>query len=61
MFVIAFTKAQKEQVSVFCYAQSAQIKKIRAKITQVLQGEVSRISLAELVKHLLVDKIEKDM
>jgi small subunit ribosomal protein S3Ae len=61
LFVIAFTKAQKDQVSVFCFAQSAQIKKIRAKITSVLQGEVSRITLSELVKHLLVDKIEKDI
>lgn len=59
--MIAFTKAQKEQVSVFCFAQSAQIKKIRAKITQVLQGEVGAHSLAQLVKNLLVDKIEKDM
>jgi len=41
LFVIAFTKKADRQVSLFSYAQSAQIKKIRKKITnaamQVLQ------------------------
>jgi len=62
VFVIAFTKDVKDhQVSMFTYAQSAQIKKIRKKIVNVLQTEVAQGPLSQFVKHLLVDKIESDI
>jgi len=62
VFVIAFTKDIKDQqVSMFTYAQSAQIKKIRKKIVQVLQTEIGAKPLAEFVKNLLIDKIETDI
>lgn len=62
VFVIAFTKDIKDQqVSMFTYAQSAQIKKIRKKIVQVLQTEVGAKPLSEFVKALLMDKIEGEV
>merc|ERR1719464_849497 len=45
----------------FTYAQSAQIKKIRKKIVQVLQTEIGNKPLAEFVKSLLIDKIETEI
>lgn len=62
VFVIAFTKDVKDQqVSMFTYAQSAQIKRIRKKITQVLQTEIGSKPLADFVKNLLIDKIEGEI
>lgn len=51
--VIAFTKDAKDQVKVFSYAQSAQVKKIRAKITEVLTQKVGEIPLKGLVELLV--------
>merc|ERR1719429_118822 len=39
MFVIAFTKRRPEQVKSNCYAQSAQIRKIRKRMVEILQNE----------------------
>lgn len=62
VFVIAFTKDIKDhQVSVFTYAQSAQIKRIRKKIVQVLQAEIGQKSLSAFVGALLMDKIETEI
>lgn len=62
VFVIAFTKDIKDhQVSMFTYAQSAQIKKIRKKIVQVLQTEISSKPLSAFVQSVLMDKIEGDI
>lgn len=62
VFVIAFTKDIKDhQVSMFTYAQSAQIKKIRKKIVQVLQTEISQKPLSSFVQSVLMDKIEGDI
>lgn len=60
--VIAFTKDIKDhQVSMFTYAQSAQIKRIRKKIVATLQAEISQKSLAAFVQSLLMDKIETEI
>jgi len=62
VFVIAFTKDVKDQqVSMFTYAQTAQIKKIRKKVVNVVQQEVTQHPLSTFVKHLLVEKLEKDI
>lgn len=62
LFVLGFTKDVKDhQVKVFTYAQSAQIKKIRKKMVQTVQQIVQAGALKDLVKHLLVDKIEADI
>jgi small subunit ribosomal protein S3Ae len=61
LFVIAFTKDTKDQVRIFSYAQSAQIKKIRKKITALLQTSVGAGSLKDLVQFLVSDKLEADI
>lgn len=50
-FVIAFTKKQDLQKS-HAYAQTTRIKKLRAKIVEVVQHEVARCSLQDVVKKL---------
>merc|ERR1712039_366540 len=42
MFVIAFTKRRPDQVKTNCYAQSAQIRKIRKKMTDIMAAEASK-------------------
>jgi small subunit ribosomal protein S3Ae len=59
--VIAFTQDAKDQVKVFSYAQSAQIKKIRRKITEVLAQAVGEKPLKGLVDFLVADSLEKDI
>lgn len=61
LFVVGFTKEAKDQVRVFSYAQTAQIKKIRRKITSLLQTTVSAGSLKDLVQLLIADKLERDI
>lgn len=59
MFCIAFTKEVKDfQVRQFTYAQTAQIRKIRRKMVQIMQQEVAQGQLKNLVQSLVVDKIE---
>lgn len=59
--VIAFTRDSKDQVRIFSYAQSAQIKKIRKKISNLLHTTVGAGSLKDLVSLLLADKLEADI
>merc|ERR1712194_821440 len=61
LFVIAFTKQNDAQVKVFTYAQSAQVKKIRKKITGMLAASVGACSLKEMVNLLISDKLESDI
>lgn len=61
LFVIAFTKDTKEQVKVFSYAQSAQIKKIRGRIVDLLNKTVGAGSLKDLVNLLVSNKLEGDI
>lgn len=61
LFVLSFTRDAQGQKAVFTYAQSAQLKKIRRKITSTVQGIVSAGRLQDLVKHLIADKIEADV
>eukprot|EP00392_Amoebophrya_sp_AT5.2_P008548 g8576.t1 len=61
IFVIGFTKDGQDQVKVFSYAQSAQIKRIRKKIVSTVQQIVGAGQLKDLVKHLIIDKIETDV
>lgn len=61
MFVIAFTKEMKDQVRIFSYAQAAQIKKIRKKISNLLTATISAGSLKDLVTTLISDKLEVDI
>lgn len=61
VYVLAFTRDAQGQKAVFTYAQSAQIKKIRKKMVQIVQGVVGNGRLQDLVKHLIADKIETDV
>merc|ERR1719145_467109 len=61
MFVIAFTKRRPDQVKTNCYAQSAQIRKIRKKMSEIMIAEAGKVQLRELVKKLIAESIGKDI
>jgi len=61
MFVLAFTKRRPDQVRTNCFAQSAQIRKIRRKMIEILTGEASKVQLRDLVKKLIAESIGKDI
>merc|ERR1719510_1283427 len=61
MFVIAFTARRPEQVKTNCYAQSAQIRKIRKKMTEIMTNEAGKVQLRDLVKKLIPESIGKEI
>merc|ERR1711966_358835 len=44
-----------------CYAQSAQIRKIRRKMTEIMTNEAGKCQLRELVKKLIPEVIGKEI
>merc|ERR1719454_583500 len=61
IFVLAFTKRRPDQVKTNCYAQSAQIRKIRAKMVEIMNAEASKGQLRDLVKKLIPESIGKEI
>jgi len=61
MFVIAFTKRRPDQVKTNCYAQTAQIRKIRAKMVDIMANEAGKVPLREFVKKLIPESIGKEI
>merc|ERR1712070_346983 len=61
IFVIAFTKRRPDQVKTNCYAQSAQIRKIRRKMIDIILNEASKGQLRDLVKKLIPESIGKEI
>jgi len=61
VFVIGFTNRQGNQAKSNCYAQSAQIKRIRQKMVEIINADVSKTSLRENVKKFIASSIEKDI
>merc|ERR1740115_648744 len=61
LFVIAFTKRRQDQVKTNCYAQSAQIRKIRKKMVEIIANEAGKVQLRELVKKLIPESIGKEI
>merc|ERR1711865_93107 len=61
MFVIAFTKRRPDQIKTNCFAQSAQIRKIRRKMMDIMIAEVSKVQLRDLVKKLIPESIGKEI
>merc|ERR550537_1126030 len=61
LFVIAFTKRRPDQVSTNCYAQTAQIKQIRKKMTEIIQAEAGTGQLRDLVKKLIPESIGREI
>jgi small subunit ribosomal protein S3Ae len=57
MFCIAFTKQQDNQIKNTCYAKSAQIRAIRAKMTSVMNELGTKGDLKSLVKDLITSPI----
>eukprot|EP00932_Pfiesteria_piscicida_P000025 SRR837773.10020.p3 GENE.SRR837773.10020~~SRR837773.10020.p3 ORF type:complete len:137 (-),score=94.64 SRR837773.10020:69-437(-) len=49
------------QVSTNCYAQSAQIRKIRKKMMEIMTKEAGTVQLRELVKKLIPESIGKEI
>merc|ERR1712160_114821 len=61
LFAIAFTKRRPDQVSTKCYAQSAQIRKIRKKMVEIMVNEAGKVALRDLVKKLIPESIGKEI
>merc|ERR1712045_277337 len=61
LFVIAFTKRRPDQVKTNCYAQSAQIRRIRKKMVDIMTQEAGKVLLRELVKKLIPEVIGKEI
>jgi len=61
LFCMAFTKKRPDAVKTNCYAQSAQIRKIRKKMTDIMTKEASSVQLRELVKKLIPESIGKEI
>jgi len=61
MFVLAFTKRRQDQVKNNCYAQSAQIRKIRRRMTEIMIKQASSGPLRDLVKNLIPEVIGKEI
>merc|ERR1712203_1120407 len=61
MFAIGFTKRRPDQVKNSCYAQTAQIRKIRKKMVDIMAAEAGKVQLRELVKKLIPESIGKEI
>lgn len=61
LFVIGFTKRRQDQVKTNCYAQSAQIRKIRVKMMHIMNEEAGKCQLRDLVKKLIPESIGKEI
>merc|ERR1712070_547424 len=61
LFVIAFTRRRQDQVKTNCYAQSAQIRKIRVKMISIMNEEAGSGQLRDLVKKLVAEAIGKEI
>merc|ERR1712007_131619 len=61
LFVIAFTKRLPDQVKTNCYAQSAQIRKIRKRMVEIMTNEAGKVQLRDLVKKLIPESIGKEI
>jgi len=57
LFAIGFTKRRPKQTKKTSYAQSAQVRAIRAKMTQIMQKEASTVELNALVSKLIPEAI----
>jgi len=59
MFCIGFTKRRTNQVKKTCYAQTSQVKAIRAKMREIMTREASTVTLRELVLKFIPESIGK--
>jgi small subunit ribosomal protein S3Ae len=61
LFVIGFTKRRPNQIRKTSYAQHAQVRNIRKKMTEIVQREASVVDLNELVAKLIPEIIGKEI
>lgn len=61
LFALGFTKKQSNQEKQFTYAQSAQLKRIRRRMVQIMQSEVAKGQLKDTVKALTVNKLSDEI
>jgi len=61
VFVIGFTKKQQNQIKRTAYAQSAQVRKIRQTMIDVLNKEVSKGDMKELFQKLVAGSIADEI
>jgi len=61
VFCIGFTRKLPNQVRKTSYAKHMQVKKIRAKMVEIIQREISSADLKEVVNKLIPDSIGKDI
>eukprot|EP01086_Lenisia_limosa_P012682 TRINITY_DN41183_c0_g1_i1.p1 TRINITY_DN41183_c0_g1~~TRINITY_DN41183_c0_g1_i1.p1 ORF type:complete len:251 (+),score=116.25 TRINITY_DN41183_c0_g1_i1:27-779(+) len=61
MFCIGFTKRREQQTSKTCYAQSAQIRAIRKRMTEIMIAQATTVDLRDLVSKLVPEVIGKDI
>merc|ERR1719335_1546571 len=61
LFAIAFTARRHDQIKTNCYAQTAQIRRIRKKMMEIITAEVSKSMLRDLVKKLIPESIGKEI
>ena len=57
MFCLAFTKKRQNQLKKTTYAQTAQIKQIRKKMTDIMTKEASTVDLKDLVRKFIPNSI----
>merc|ERR1711920_537749 len=58
---IAFTKKRPDQIKKTCYAQTAQIRAIRKKMTTIMAAEASKCDLKDLYLKLIPGVIGKEI
>lgn len=61
VFAIAFTKRQQNQIKKTTYAQSSKLKEIRKKMVEIMQREVSNVTLAQLTSKLIPEVIGREI
>jgi len=61
VFCIGFTKRRVDQAKRTCYAQSAQIRRIRAKMVEIINRECNSCDLKELVLKFIPEVIGKEI
>jgi len=61
IFCIAFTRKRQNQIKRSCYAQSAQVRQIRAKMVEIMRQHASTCYLKELVNKFVPEVIGKEI
>lgn len=61
VFCIGFTRKQKHATKKTAYAQSSQIKAIRARMREVIQNEAANCDLKQLVGRLMTEEISREI